>query len=538
MHSSDFNEHYRFGSASWAQAHQLRAAGLFAPRGPQIGFFDRRPLHLEGDAPMVTIGWAGSGKLRDVLGYVVCNSPGERMMFLDPRGELAAISRHVHSMHGEQAYFFNPYGLHGLPQLACNVLDILDLNSPTFHADCKFVARALITVTSTSDGKYFEQRGGGWIEALLKIDVEKNGGTSLPRLMRLVNLAESGSPAWLDVIEAMTLSAFEDVRRTGGEMITKQQDSPREFGSIMGEIYASLGFLDDPVLQASLERSDFSLSALCDPEAACKVFLMMPAETLKIAAPLLRLFFTVTMLYKSRTPLSPRVNLIVDEAGQLGTFEDLLRAFTFGRGMGIRAWAFFQDIGQIIRHYTKAGVQGFLGSAQLRQFFGVRDYETAQLVSSMLGTETLEYNDTKAQDAARRQKAEAVHRALSGGDMFPAMLDAAHYARAEKHRTKQSRKLMTEEEILGMPEDRQILFISGKNLPPLFAQKFPYYTQRAMAGLYLPNPYHPPETHVRIAGRFGSKDACVIREAVPEKFASFAQYRDGNWAYVEGYKPT
>ncbi len=244
------------------------------------------------------------------------------------------------------------------------------------------------------------------------------------------------------------------------------------------------------------------------------------------------------MLERSRTRGWTGVRGVGDGAGQVGTLADVARAVTFGRGRGSRAWAGFQVIGQIMRHYTKAGVEGFLGSAQLRQFFGVRDYETAQLVSSMLGSETLEYDDMKAQDAARRQKAQAVHRALSGGDMFPAMLDAAHYARAEKHRTKQSRKLMTEEEILGMPEDRQILFISGKNLPPVYAQKFPYYTQRAMAGLYLPTPYHPPETHVRIAGRFGSKNARVIRDPVPKKFASFAQYRDGNWAYVEGYKPT
>ncbi|MCD8571204.1 MAG: hypothetical protein LRY76_06745 [Alphaproteobacteria bacterium] len=107
MHSSSFNEHYRFGSAAWADEYQLRAAGLFDPKGPQIGFLDRRPLHLEGDAPMITIGGAGSGKLRDVLGYVVCRSPGERMMFLDRAGNLppshgtsmrCTASRHISSI--------------------------------------------------------------------------------------------------------------------------------------------------------------------------------------------------------------------------------------------------------------------------------------------------------------------------------------------------------------------------------------------------------------------------------------------------------
>lgn len=538
MSSSPFNEQYRFGSAGWAQEHDIRAAGLFAGQGPQIGFLGSKPLTLESDAPMLTIGGAGSGKLRDLLGYVVCNSPGQRIIALDPRGELAAISAHVHAMRGEYSYTWNPFGLHGLPRHGCNPLDLLDPGAASFHADCKLVARALIAVTGQAEGKYFEQRAAGWVEAFLKHDAALRGRTSLPSLMRIVNLVESGSSAWPDFIESMLRSPFEDVRRTAGEMLTKQQDSPREFGSIMGEVYAGLGFLDDPILQRSLEGADFSLSALVDPMRVSKIFLIVPAEYLKIFAPVLRLFFAVTMIVKGRAPSAARVMMLVDEAGQLGGFDALLQSFTYGRGAGIRAWAIFQDAGQIIRNFGPAGLSGFMGSAQMRQFFGVRDYQTAQAVSNMLGSETLEYDDTKAQDAARRQKVQAMRRFMMGDDPFTAAFDAAHFARAETLRTKQARKLMTEDEILAMPEDRQILFISGKNLPPIMAHKYPYFSRSEMAGLYLPNPYHPPETQVRIAGRWGEKWARVIREPVPERFASYPQYAGGNWAYVEGFKPT
>ena len=58
-----------------------------------------------------------------------------------------------------------------------------------------------------------------------------------------------------------------------------------------------------------------------------------------------------------------------------------------------------------------------------------------------------------------------------------------------------------------------------------------------MAGMYLPNPYHPPTDNVPIKTRFGSKRVPVIRERVPERFASFPQHADGHWAYVQGYKP-
>lgn len=351
-------------------------------------------------------------------------------------------------------------------------------------------------------------------------------------------MIETGDPHWPDYLEAMLASDFDDIRRTAGEIATKQQDSPREFGSVMGEIYAQLGFLDDPVLLSHLEASDFSLEQLCSPAQVGKLFLIVPAEYLAQLGPVLRLLFTGSILWKSRRPEAPRIMMLVDEAGQLGAFDSLLRAFTYGRGAGIRPWALFQDVGQIIRNYGPPGLQGFLGSAQMRQFVGVRDYETARTVSGMLGTETLEYIDPRLEEAARHQKMQALKRAFSGDDPFSAMLDMAHHSRNAETRSKHGRKLMTEDEILAMPDDKQILFISGKDLPPVYADKRPYFGCRDMAGRYLPNPYHPPGDRVRIATWFGSKWARVVREDVPKELSVYPQYADGSWAYVYGYRPS
>jgi type IV secretion system protein VirD4 len=335
----------------------------------------------------------------------------------------------------------------------------------------------------------------------------------------------------------MLASPHTHVRRTAGEMLTKQQDSPREFGSIMGTIYGALGFLDDPALVASLENPDFSLSALTDPQRPAKVFLNIPAEYLSMWAPLIRLFFTVTMLYKSRAPSAPRVLLLVDEAGQLGRFETLLRAFTFGRGAGVRAWAVFQDIGQIDRNYGAATRAGFIGSAQTRQFFGVRDYETARLVSDMLGSETLEYDDVLRQEDARRRK-EAAFRSMfaEDADPFEAAREYAHYARQQAHRKTQHRRLMTPEEVMALPEDRQVLFVSGKDLNPILGWKYPYYTRREMAGRYLNNPYHPPAHKVPVRSSFGTRWLEIITGPVPKEYAGFPQHRDGMRRYVKGYE--
>lgn len=536
--SHRFNEEYRFGSASWAEDGDIRTAGLFAPGGPQVGFWNGRPVFLAGDAPLITVGGAGSGKTRDLLAYFVCASPGQRAMILDPRSELGAISHHIHAAYSDFMFTWNPMGSCGLPGHRCNPLDILDLSSPNFHADVAFIAEGLIPLSGSDSGHYFELRAREWIANLLKSRVEQFGGTSLPDLYRTVNAIESDRQRWADQLEAMLGSAHESVRRTAAEMLTKQQDTPKEFGSVLGEIYAHLNFLDDPVLLAALENADFSLAMLTDALQPVKVFLNVPAEYLSIWSPLIRLFFTVTMLYKGRAPEAPRVMLLVDEAGQLGRFEALLRAFTFGRGAGIRAWAIFQDAGQIVRNFGAPALQGFLGSAQTRQFFGVRDYQTAQLVSEMLGTETLEFDDTLQQEAARKHKHDTVRAVLEGRDPFEAAREYAHFTYNASHRTKQARPLMSPDEILAMPEDRQILFVSGKNLKPLYLAKHPYFTRREMAGCYLANPYHPPTDRVRIAGRFGSRWVPVVTEAVPGKFASFPQFASGSWSYPKGYRPS
>lgn len=538
MHTPDFNEEYRFGSAGWADERQMRHAGLFGSDGLPMGFHNGRLLHLPGDAPMITIGGAGSGKLRDIIGHVFGALGQHSMIVLDPRGEIAATFMPALAHAGIEGFLWNPYSLHGLPQHRCNPLDVIDAFAPTFHADCKRIARSLVAVTSRAEGKYFEQRACAWVEALIKRVAEATGGVSLPALMAVVNLIESGHSGWPDFVEGMSQSAFEDVRRTAGEMLTKQQDSPREFGSIMGELYASLSALDDPVLAASLGNKEFSLASLCGSGSPKIVFLMLPAEYLHQSAAVLRLIFTAAMLYKSRAPGSRRLVMLIDEAAQLGAFPALQQLYTYGRGIGIRPWTFWQDIGQIVTNFGPTGVSAFMGSSQMRQFFGVRDYQTAQLISNMLGTETLEYDDARMQEAARLQKRQAVQRVLGGEDMLTAMMDAAHYAKAAQMRTKQARKLRTEDEILSLDGDRQVIFISGNEPLCIEAEKQAYFARPEMAGLYLPNPYHPPYDTVLIATRWGTKPVRVAKGPVPTRFASYAQYQNGMMAYVDGYKPT
>ncbi|MFN3224725.1 MAG: type IV secretory system conjugative DNA transfer family protein [Hyphomicrobiales bacterium] len=538
-----FNEEYRFGSARWANRHELRRARLFERKGLPIGYFDGRPIYLDGDAPMITIGGAGSGKFRDLLGYVVCCSPGQNMIINDPRGEANAVSRGVHGPNGDYAFSFNPMGIAGLPSHGCNPMDILDPAAPYFHSDCKAIAEGLIPLSGSANGKYFEVAARGWLAAILKHSVERDGRTSLPELYRIINLIESDTKAWADILKAMLDSRFMEVRRVASEMLAKQQDAPKEFGAVMGELYGQLGFLDDPLLCEALSRSDIDLRRFVEtnPHHGTKLFLNVPAEYLSIWSPAIRLIFTVAMQIKSRAPSAPRLTMVCDEAGQLGRFEALLRAFTYGRGAGVRAWAIFQDVGQIIRNFGEPALSGFLGSAQMRQFFGARNFDTAEAISKMAGTQTLTFDDELAQGQAKKLKRDLMQDVLlDGADPMSAAHRIAQAEAAANHRSKQTRQLISADEVLRLAEDEQVLFISGLNLPPIRANKYPYFSRQArgqMAGRHLNNPYHPPADKVLTQGRFGSTMRLIITEEVPAVLRDFPQHQDGSWSYVEGYRP-
>lgn len=96
---------------------------------------------------------------------------------------------------------------------------------------------------------------------------------------------------------------------------------------------------------------------------------------------------------------------------------------------------------------------------------------------------------------------------------------------------------MTPDEILAMPEDRQILFIAGKDVDPIYAHKYPYFGRREMAGLYLPNPYHPPADKVQVRTWRGQQWRDVKRGPVPQKWALYPQHADGSLLWADGFKP-
>jgi len=170
-------------------------------------------------------------------------------------------------------------------------------------------------------------------------------------------------------------------------------------------------------------------------------------------------------------------------------------------------------------------------SASLRIVFAVREIGSAQLLSHMLGVQTLEYDDEHAQANARFAKSQAVQSMMMGGDPMEAALSMRHHKEMAVQQSKMQRHVRTPDEILNMPDDKMFVFVDGVPAP-IYATRKPYWEQRFMAGRFHPNPYHPPLNSVRVKTLLGRKDCPVITEPVPARFAHLKQYQSGMWSHV------
>ena len=346
-----------------------------------------------------------------------------------------------------------------------------------------------------------------------------------------MNLIAGNSDAWLDFAFEMSECSYPLARRVEEEIAASRENSGNGFQGILGELFKGLQCLSDPVLMDSVSPPfTASFADLCSADQRANFYLIVPAEYLQIWSPILKAFFVTARRYKSQAPQAPRQTWIVDEAAQLGAFPLLTELFSIGAGMGVRPVAVYQSSYQMEATGRNAR-QIITSSAACRLYFGVRDYESAQMISNMLGAQTLEYDDALAQSQAKLAKRQAVDALLSGGDPFEVGRTLAHHSMASTNRTKQHRALRTADEILNDAPDGLYLFTDALPKPAYVIRK-PYWTQRFMAGRYLPNPYHPPLDQVTIQTCFGQRARSVVTERVPARYAHLPQYSSGHWSYV------
>jgi type IV secretion system protein VirD4 len=435
----------------------------------------------------------------------------------------------------KHGFCINPFNMHVgapwfLPSHRVNPLDVLHPLSESLAADCKLLMEMMIPKVKTGGDNYFPDKAREWGRVILLWMVRRGGSVTLPAFYKLISAVYADLTGWDSICAQMRTFSHPDIQRVVGEMVTKRDEAPKEFSGILGTLFNGLSFVGDEALSACLADADFSLSVVTSDFQPVNVYLIFPSEFMEMYAPFLRLIIGVAMIYKSRAPASPPVVFLIDEAAQLGYFEALQRAYGIGRGKGIRTWAFFQSMGDIEGHYGRDGAKAMMSSAQLRQFFGVRDFETARMVSDMVGQATVFYDDPIQQENYKMQGLGAV---LRGATDPVDLIHAAHNIKMSQEKSIARRDLIAPDEVLGLPPNEQIAFIGDLSLATVRAKRRHYYERADLAGRYLPNPFHPPYDQVAVKRKERVISAPVVSSAVSNDLAGLPQYQAGQMSFVD-----
>ena len=489
--NSDFYRSHPYGFSHWGTDQDCKRARLIGlKKGLYIGQTPQRGLDmvLDGDGHGILVGGAGCGKTAS-LGMYSAFYPYS-MLVLDPKGEIYAVTAEYHRQQGKAVFRLNPSDVLGLGSDRVDVLAHLDRNSPTLTADIQTTIEALVPVSGYKGDDFFEVIARRRPAALLKHLMKTGRNVSLMDLKTLIDWMRGNWDSFLAYARDHLLCAEDsEVRTTAREIIEEREQAPKQFKGFIGTLAKCFSWLEDAALQRCVSKGDFSLAVLSERPAV--VFLIVEPQHLSLFQPFLRLAIASAVIFKQRRPQADPILYLLDEMAALGTFEMCERLYSLGRGSGNRVFGIVQSIGQLREIYGPAGPQIFLASAQARLFKGVRDLETAEVISRMLGSQTLEIVNPRYQAQARHAQQEAINRLVfGGGDPLQVGQELGHWRQEMHHREKMQRPLLTPAEVLSLPDDRMIAFISGRECPPLLCRTTPYFKRRDVRRALKPNPYY------------------------------------------------
>lgn len=412
------------------------------------------PILMEREGHLMTIAPTGAGKGTGCIVPALLRFDGP-VIVVDPKGENALMTERRRRELGQEVAILDPMGVTGLPAASLNPLDILDPESPTFVDDAMAVVSALASPdveADVSDGGYWRERGATFV-----LGVVLHVMSDLPPAQRhletvraLVNQAvgeiglysaatERQAP---DGLAGTVLAALEASRngeaRNIGRML--RIGAVSTLGGILSFSQNLVEVVRSGMIGPSLRKTSFDLGAVQrgDP---LSIYLVLPPHMLESHGRLLRLWVhTLMTLISGRSGRPPKSTLfILDEAAQLGAFDDLRRAITLMRGYGLQTWSFWQDPSQLQNLYPRDW-QTMVNNCRAVQCFGANTMLAAEAMARLVG-------------------------------------------------------FGSPEQLLDLDDDEILLQLSGDM--PVLARLPNYRTDPVFAGLYDANPFHDPSRPVQ-----------------------------------------
>jgi type IV secretion system protein VirD4 len=452
-----------YGSARWATAREVEAAGLVGRDGVVLGRYHRDYLRHEGPEHVLCFAPTRSGKGVGLVVPTLLTWPGSAIVH-DIKGENFGLTAGWRARFGRVLRFdptdatsdaYNPLlEVRRGPWEVRDVQNIADILvdpegalekrnhwEKTSHA---LLVGAILHVLYAEKDKTLAGVAGFLSDPRRPIE------TTLQAMMTTRHLGDRPHPV---------------VASAARELLNKSEN---ERSGVLSTAMSFLGLYRDPVVAAVTARCDWRICDLVESASPVSLYLVVPPSDISRTKPLVRLILnqvgrrlTEELDSKRRRH---RLLLMLDEFPALGRLDFFESALAFMAGYGLKSFLIAQSLNQIEKAYGQNNA--ILDNCHVRVSFATNDERTAKRVSDALGTAT-EIRDAKNY-AGHRLSPWLGHLMVS--------------------RQETARPLLTPGEVMQLPPADELVLVSG--LFPIRAKKARYYEDRQLQARILPPPKH------------------------------------------------
>ena len=451
-----------YGSARWAEAREIRKAGLLHPDGVLLGRWHDAYLRHHGPEHVLCFAPTRSGKGVGLVVPTLLTWPGSAIVH-DIKGENWTLTAGWRARFG-RVVLFDPTNAQSS---AYNPL--LEVRRGEWEVrDVQNIADVLVDPEGALEKRnHWEKTSHSLlVGTILHVLYAENDKT----LAGVANfLSDPRRPIEKTLRAMMTTPHLGEkgvhpvVASAARELLNKSEN---ERSGVLSTAMSFLGLYRDPVIAAVTQRCNWHIRDLVEATRPVTLYLVVPPSDISRTKPLVRLILNqigrrLTEELDNRRRRH-RLLLMLDEFPALGRLDFFESALAFMAGYGLKSFLIAQSLNQIEKAYGQNN--SILDNCHVRVSFATNDERTAKRVSDALGMAT----------ELRAMKNYA-------GSRLSPWLGHLMISRQET-----ARPLLTPGEIMQLPPDDEIVMLSGS--PPIRAKKVRYYEDGELAARILPPP--------------------------------------------------
>ena len=451
-----------YGSARWADTHEIKAAGLLGPDGVVLGRYDHDYLRHDGPEHVLCFAPTRSGKGVGLVVPSLLTWPGSAIVH-DIKGENWQLTAGFRARHG-RVLLFDPTNR---KSSAYNPL--LEVRRGEWEVrDVQNIADILVDPEGSLEKRNHWEKTShallvGAILHVLYAEEDKTLAGVASFLSDPKRPIESTLAAMMKTPHLGEVGPHPVIASAARELLNK---SDNERSGVLSTAMSFLGLYRDPVVAEVTRRCDWRITDIVTAKHPTTLYLVVPPSDINRTKPLIRLILNqvgrrLTEDLQAKAGRH-RLLLMLDEFPALGRLDFFESALAFMAGYGLKSFLIAQSLNQIEKAY--GANNSILDNCHVRVSFATNDERTAKRVSDALGTAT----EMKAM------------KNYAGSRLSP-WLGHLMVSRSET-----ARPLLTPGEVMQLPPTDEIVMIAGT--PPIRAKKARYYEDERFKERLLPPP--------------------------------------------------